>query len=398
MRFRTRLTLAFGLFAFLLCVLFALLLDESLTELEDQIILSLLTQEADYLLDRYEANPELLVMPDLDQLQGFLSDAPNLPAGLEPLPTGFHETLDYHVLVRPIDADRRLYLVYDEASGLLDQHEASLALILLLLVLIVSAVGIGLGFYQASVLARPINQLAAQVETVDTDNPGITPLSSHDEIGLLSRSYADLIDRLNQFIQREKAFTRYASHELKTPLTIISNNLELLQNENAGADMRNRAIERLAQATRHMQRQIEIFLMLAREDQLEPGSNPLDWRHLFDEIQAQFPRVVLSLQISATPEVFVDETVVQTILFNILSNVVKHGSSEKGPVEAHLILEADSLEISNSVSRSEDRGTSNHGFGLEINRKLCAAIGWSLGTREESDEFYVTVKFDAVDG
>ncbi len=396
MRFRSRLTLVFGLFAFLLCTLFAILLAESLTTVEDEIVSSLLRQEASYLLSRHQESPEQLVMPDLNQLRGYLSGQPNLPQWLEPLDTGFHQTEEYHVLVQNLGTDQRIYLVYDEASGMLDRHEVSLWLILALLVLLVSAVGLGLGFYQASVLARPINKLAAQVQTVNTDDPEIIPLPGDDEIGLLSRAYADLVERLGLFIQREKAFTRYASHELMTPVSIINSNLELLQNENVDAEMRDRAIGRLQQATKHMQRQIEIFLMLAREDQLEASLQPLDWNSLWDTVRGQFPNVTLALNISCEPEVFVNEAVVQAILFNILSNVVKHGSPQRDAIDARLALTADSLEIANAVSRADQPGASSYGFGLEINKKLCEAVGWRFATREENGEFIVTVDFDAV--
>ncbi len=395
MRFKTRLTLAFGLFAFLLCALFALLLGESLTALEDEIVSSLLTQEAAYISDRYQQEPDQLAMPDLDQLKGFLSNEPDLPAWLESLETGFHQTEDYHVLVQDLDPDRRFYLVYDEASGLLDRYEANLWLLLGLLVLIVAVVGLGLGFYQASVLARPINQLAAQVETVNTEKPEIVPLPVNDEIGLLSRAYADLVDRLGRFIRREKAFTRYASHELMTPLSIINNNLELLKTDNASAEMRDRAVDRLYKSTRSMQRQIEIFLLLAREDRLEASSRPLDWNHLWDDLKTQFPRVSLSLEIKAEPRIHVNESVMQSILFNILGNVEKHGASHQGATQATLTLKTHSLEIENAVSGSEQSVTSSSGFGLEINQKLCEAVGWGFIARQQDDRFIVTIKFDS---
>ena len=269
MRFKTRLTLSFGLFAFLLCVLFAALLAESLTAVEDDIVSSMLRQEADYLLSRYQENPELLVVPDLEQLKGYVSNESNVPEWLESFETGYHQSDDFHVLVQILDGERRLYLVYDETSGMLEQHEVSLLIILGIIILIVSAIGIGLGYYQANVLARPINYLASQIDRVSVEKPEIIPLETNDEIGLLSRAYAGLIGRLDQFIQREKAFTRYASHELKTPLSIINNNIELIQNADASDAVRKRALQRLQDATRQMQQQVDVFLMLAREGQLE---------------------------------------------------------------------------------------------------------------------------------
>ncbi len=397
MRFKIRLTLAFGLFAFLLCALFALLLEESLTTVEDQIVTSLLTQEANYLAARYQENPDMLVMPDLEQLKGYRSGQADFPAWLAPLETGFHQSRDFHVLVRELDSEQRIYLVYDETNGILEQHEDRVSIILVLLVLIVSVVGIGLGFYQAKLLARPVEKLVAQVEKVDAVNPEIVPLASNDEIGLLSRAYASLVDRLGQYIQREKAFTRYASHELMTPLAIINNNLELLRHESVDAGMQARAMDRLHDAANHMQRQIEVFLMLAREGQIEPASQALDWNRLWDDIQASFPRVSLSLEIVAEPEVYANEAAVQVVLFNILGNIEKHGAQQPDTVNAVLTLDNHSLNVRNAISRSERRASPRYGFGLEINEKLCAAIGWHFATSQENNQFSVTIRFDSDD-
>ncbi len=395
MRFKTRLTLAFGLFAFLLCVLFALLLDESLTTVEDQIVASLLAQEADFLTDRYRQDPGRLVLPDLEQLRGFVSGQPNLPTWLQSLEPGLHENRNYILLIRDLDAEKRLYLLYDESSGVLDRHESSLKLILAMLVLIVSVVGIALGFYQARLLARPVENLVTQVEGVDTDNPEITPLASKDEIGVLSRAYADLLDRLGQYIQREKAFTRYASHELMTPVAIINNNLELLQNENASAAIQARAIDRLQDAVTHMQRQIEIFLMLAREGQLEPTLQPLDWDALWNDTIGHFPQVSVTMQVAAEPRIQANLAAVQVMLVNIMSNVVKHGAHEDGIFNVVLTLDDNSLTVSNRIARSEQEEAAGYEFGLEINEKLCEAIGWRFGTRRDGEVFTVSMVFEA---
>lgn len=394
MKFKTRLILTFGLFSFFLCVLFALLLKESLNALEDQIVTSFLRQEVDFLQERYRENPDLLVIPELDQLKGYLSTDPNLPTWLKVLETGIHETTEYVVLVKDFDSDLRIYLFFDEASGLLDRYEEGLWIILWLLILIVSMIGIGLGIYQANVLAKPVNQLADQVGQVDLENPQITPLENHDEIGFLSRAYAGLINRLGGFIQREKAFTRYASHELKTPLSILNNNLELLRSENSTADMRQRSIDRISMATNQMQRQIEIFLMLSREQKLEPSEHALQWSEMFDDLAVQFPRVSLSLDFAAQPGIFVKPAVVQVILLNVLSNVIKHGESKQDRFEVSVYLNERSLTITNEIPQAEVHAKSNEGFGLEINKKLCEAIGWSFSALQGEGEFVVTMEFN----
>ena len=393
MKFKTRLTVAFGLFAFLLVILFALLLIESLTEVEDQMVLSLLAQEADYLGQRYLENPESVAMPDLEQLKGYLSGDPRLPGWLQNYGPGFHQNDDFHVLVRELDADRLVYLVYDETSGVLDRHKEAMLLVLVLLVLIVSVVGIALGVYQASILARPINQLAEQVAEVDAENPQIMPLASRDEVGQLSRAYAELVDRLGRFNQREKAFTRYASHELMTPISILNNNLELLRNENASEAMRSRAIDRLGEAARQMQRQVEVFLMLARGGKFEPGERPLDWERLRQAMVTQFARVSVNWTIDDAPELYASEAVVQTILANIFGNIEKHGVEEAGVFRASLTLDRTRLVVTNPLAGATTRGVGGDGFGLEINSKLCEVLGWQFSHRHENAAFIVTVTF-----
>ena len=320
MKFRTRLTLTFGIFALFLCSLFALLLNASLTALEDQIVISFLRQEVEFLHGRYKENPEQLVMPQLNELKGYLSTDSYLPKWLEGLEKGIHETTEHLVLVQDFDNDLRVYLVYHESSGLLDRYEGSFWITLGLLILLVSLVGIGLGLLQARVLANPINKLADQVSLTDLRNPQISPLPNNDEIGFLSRAYADLINRLAKFIQREKAFTRYASHELKTPLSVLKNNLELLRNENANADLRQRSVDRISKAADQMHEQIDIFLVLAREQKLESSEHAVDWNRLLSDVAAQFPHISLSLVITQQPEIFVNHTIVQTIFSNVLSS------------------------------------------------------------------------------
>ena len=134
--------------------------------------------------------------------------------------------------------------------------------------------------------------------------------------------------------------------------------------------------------------------MLAREVQLEPALHPLDWNQLWDEVKAHFPRVSLSLETVAEPEVHANEAAVQVILFNILGNVEKHGAEEQGIFNALLTLENRFLNIQNPISRSERQVVQRYGFGLEINEKLCAAMGWRFSIHQENDAFSVTIEFD----
>lgn len=66
--------------------------------------------------------------------------------------------------------------------------------------------------------------------------------------------------------KQQRQFVSDASHELKTPLTVIMTNAELLQNPTYDADSKNRFADSIFTMSRQMQRLVEQMLELARSD------------------------------------------------------------------------------------------------------------------------------------
>ena len=67
-----------------------------------------------------------------------------------------------------------------------------------------------------------------------------------DEVGLLARTIEKTLQRICAFVERERYFTSAASHELRTPVTVMSGAIELLEhsdlsNGNAQAVARDQA-------------------------------------------------------------------------------------------------------------------------------------------------------------
>ena len=113
---------------------------------------------------------------------------------------------------------------------------------------------------------------SGQTATPDVPvTPVETALADHfrsDEIGRLAHAFDQAQARLQRFLTREQHFTRDASHELRTPVTVIEGAIDLLA-EDVGLSARSqRALQRLRRACQTMRMQIDAFLTLARE----PGS------------------------------------------------------------------------------------------------------------------------------
>ena len=90
----------------------------------------------------------------------------------------------------------------------------------------------------------------------------ITPSNSQDEIGDLTRSTADMLDRLSQYNRYLEGMASKLAHELRTPITVVRSSIEnmehadatgratYLQRASAGIERLNNILTRMSEASR----------------------------------------------------------------------------------------------------------------------------------------------------
>lgn len=78
-----------------------------------------------------------------------------------------------------------------------------------------------LGVFIATLLTKPIVNLTAFIKNMPKDKLQKCDLTSKDEVGDLVVAFNELIDRVDELEEKRRAFVSDASHELKTPLSII---------------------------------------------------------------------------------------------------------------------------------------------------------------------------------
>src|SRR5262249_25334791 len=111
----------------------------------------------------------------------------------------------------------------------------------------------------------PLTRLRSEVSALKLDAPSPTSLASTDtpvELESLRAALISLVERLAEELARARRFSADAAHELKTPLTTISAELDLLSEEDLDAPSHS-AVERLRQRTSALTRLIERLLALA---------------------------------------------------------------------------------------------------------------------------------------
>lgn len=82
----------------------------------------------------------------------------------------------------------------------------------------------------AGVTLKPVKLLTQKITTIDKDqlSSRITDFSAGDELNKLADSFNSMLERLEATFIRESRFSSDAAHELKTPLTVIKTNIDVL--------------------------------------------------------------------------------------------------------------------------------------------------------------------------
>jgi two-component system OmpR family sensor kinase len=253
---------------------------------EDQVDLDALGEEL-------SASPESFAQV-LDPAGRALASSPGLPnrpllatsvvAGLTSSPIGVSQRLGgptgerVRVLAVPVTRGDGRYVVavgssLVTAEAALDRVRAGLV-----------AGGVGvvvLGSLGAWLLAgaalRPVERLRAAVAAVPPDQPGqaLQVPATRDELAALARTMNQLLGRISQTLKRERRLIADASHELRSPLTVLRTELEL-------ADQPGRSHAELAESVHHaaaeadrIARLADDLLFLARTDQGGPVVHPV---------------------------------------------------------------------------------------------------------------------------
>jgi len=141
---------------------------------------------------------------------------------------------------------------------------------LLILVLIIIYITTWLTYRASRRALSPVIALAKVVRDWDPKQPNLAALDpgtsqNHDgDVETLARALHGFASRIEDFVERERNFTRDASHELRSPLTVIKVAAEVLQEEEL-SPFAHRTLARIERSARDMEALMEALLLLARE-------------------------------------------------------------------------------------------------------------------------------------
>jgi heavy metal sensor kinase len=154
------------------------------------------------------------------------------------------------------------------ASNVIDSQLRQLFMALLAafpLILLVSVAG---GIFLAKISLRPVDEITKTANEITAKhmNKRLPEHQINDEIGRLTKTLNEMIERLeNSFIQTRQ-FSSDASHELKTPLTILKGELEIALHSRKKTEEYEAVIVSALEEVDRLSNVVETLLELSRAD------------------------------------------------------------------------------------------------------------------------------------
>lgn len=408
---RQRLIRAFALQALLIGLTAVIGVYAAAIMIKEVLITQALEEEANYFRELRLKNGNT-ALPDTRNLTGYLANSETPPPeeytqydlGYHDLPTEVEFTTLY---VSEVDGNR-LYLVFDgESVGRLALYFGLLPLTLVLVALYLVAL---VAWRMTSRAISPLLWLTHKVDEFDPDpkadnhiNADDIPSGADREVLALTEALNNLNERVTSFLEREHHFTRDASHELRSPLTVIKIAADMLLSEQDLPEQALNSVQRIRRNADDMEDLMEALLLLARESDLGVSTDKIYVNDILEEeiernhsaIKAKGLDIeshhACRLSINASAKAL------SMLVGNLLRNAIKY--TDQGgisvTVDAHGVTIQDSgigmdqeqLEKAfTPYYRAGDSAQPGHGVGLSIVKRLSDRFNWPVEMRSQLEQ------------
>lgn len=270
----------------------------------------------------------------------------------------------------------------------------------------------------------PLARVGSEIDGKDTADFRPLDLSGVPiELRSFVEAFNGLLGRLAAAVEGLRRFTADASHQMRTPLSILRTHIEVVRREGARTAAGKTSLDDIDAATQRLQRLLTQLLALARAEGAKDGpaaaggTASVDAVALVREVAAEYVPVALKESVEVQFESAVDRAEVITapellteLVGNLLDNAIRY-NREHGTVL--ITLAADEREVIIGIEDEgpgipaaqredvfrrfyrlgHDQGRPGSGLGLAIVRALAETIGArvTLGDRHEGSGLRVAV-------
>ncbi len=349
----------------------------------------------------------------------------NLPPALQAKPVilSLNEHLD--IAYKTINEQEVAYLFYDDNEGAHivvitakdndgDEDLAFIQSMLIVLTLLTFLITGVVAILFANKILSPVKKIIQQVQKINSStlDERLEINEIHDQLYELSKTFNELLERLGTSFENQKQFIHHASHELKTPLTVILAQAEVLR-EQLFNEEEKKSIDQIHAQAEKLKHILDTLLEISF---VENKSKLTVQKIRIDEVVQEAVNFCLKSSPSSAIRIIYKEQVISDhylecngnenwlliVVQNILSNAIKYSNNK--PVEIHIsetnqrvkveikdegigIPREDLEKIGNTFYRGKNSSfKSGSGVGLALSYKIINLLNGSIKIESEVEK------------
>ena len=268
-----------------------------------------------------------------------------------------------------------------------------------------------LAYFVSGRALKPLRSFTSQVEQVQLNNLAYMRIDEDaiSECRQLSRSFNQMLERLNNAFSAQRQFTGNAAHELRTPLALMQAQLELFSVEHPDVrpetaeflTLLREQTERLTQMTKTLL-EMSNLQQVARNEQLQLA--PMV-EEIFTDLAPLSEKRNVTLEAEGDAALTGSDALIYRLLFNLTENAVKY-NRPGGSVRVELAQRQEKciIRVSDTgcgipeeyqrsifhpffrVDKSRSREYGGAGLGLSLVWEIADLHGGSVWVEKSSDK------------
>ena len=273
-----------------------------------------------------------------------------------------------------------------------------------------SIAGTFLIWWVSGKVLKPMKKFSNKIKEFDISkiNEDINVVKSQDEVGDLQLAFNYMLKNIRDSYEKQRRFSQYAAHELKTPVAAIRANLEVLDMDEEPS------VEDYKEFKKVVSRQIEAMNSIVQGLRLLSSGDSLNLTNFYPyiaikdilfDLDSLIKTKDLKVNIDFDNEesvISADQILMKQAIFNIIHNALRY--SKEGEL-IEIVLKKDVLSIKNygvgiaedsinkifepfyCVDKSRSKKLGGSGLGLAITKEILKAHGFDISANSKEEEF-----------
>lgn len=245
-----------------------------------------------------------------------------------------------------------------------------------------------ISYFLSGKFLEPLDKFSNQIEQIQLKN--ITDYEVKEnpikEFQKLTKSFNQMLERLNESYKNEREFTARAAHELRTPLTIINSQIDLFEEENMDEDEIKNLVTMIKNESDRLSKLVTSLLDLSelrsvtRNEKIELSSlieeAIQDLSFISDKKNINIENICQEIYIEGS------DLLIYRVFYNLIENAIKYNNnngfvkiySKKNNDFAEIYVEDSGIGIANSEKENIFKAF----YRIKANEEIGSGLGLSL--------------------